>query len=174
MKKYLFLFLFILPILVEAKPITKKEVVVAQEEWAKSIVEIGKMYISGGDYKGEALKTVNTLYAYDDGGVLFKLMKASEYQFRNTKEEALSYFIGGKKVEDDGFAIHPWSKVTFEGRDRMILLEGDFAVAMGNYSFKDPKTKEEIKAEYTFGYKRAEKDGRLVIFLHHSSLPYEK
>lgn len=43
---------------------------------------------------------------------------------------------------------------------------------MGNYYFTD-KNGKEVKVEFTFGYKRA-KDSRLVIFLHHSSIPFSQ
>ncbi len=42
---------------------------------------------------------------------------------------------------------------------------------MGNYYFTDAKTGDEVKVEYLFGYVR-DKDGKLRINVHHSSLPY--
>ena len=42
---------------------------------------------------------------------------------------------------------------------------------MGNYFFKDSKGCI-LKVEYTFGYKLS--NGKLVIDLHHSSLPFSK
>ncbi|WP_211248384.1 hypothetical protein [Thermodesulfobacterium hydrogeniphilum] len=101
--------------------------------------------------------------------MLFKPTKASVKQFRLTKEEAISYFVGGVVPEDHGFALQPWSKVRFEPAG--FVIGKDLAVTMGNYYFTDANTGKEVKAEYSFGYKRA-KDGRLVIILHHSSFPY--
>ena len=49
-------------------------------------------------------------------------------------------------------------------------LGGVSALAMGNSSFTDLNG-EEVKVEYPFGYVRGE-DGRLLINLHHASLPY--
>jgi len=152
-----------------AAPITEQDVIKAEDTWAKGIVEIGKVYQDGGDYKATASKLIDQLYGYGEGKVLFKPTKAAHDQFRGTKAEALSYFVGGENPEDHGFAIQPWSKVRFVNED--IDIDQDSANAMGNYYFTDAKTSKEVKVEYTFTYRRA-KDGRLVIDLHHSSLPY--
>jgi hypothetical protein len=150
-------------------PLTKQEILEFQNAWGESIVAIGDEYQKGNDYKAFAIKVIDTMYAYDDGGVLFKPTKASEDQFRESKEEALSYFVGGDKPEDHGFAIHTWSNVRFENHD--ILIDNDSALVMGNYYFTDEKTNKDVKVEFTFGLKRA-KDGRVVANLHHSSIPY--
>ena len=95
---------------------------------------------------------------------------ASLQQFRNTKEMALSYFIGGEDAickEDDGFAKKPWIDIKFENNN--IILDNNRAIAMGNYYFKSNNS-DAIKVEYTFGYKLV--NGKLKIDLHHSSLPY--
>eukprot|EP00975_Prorocentrum_lima_P045045 9436329-Prorocentrum_lima.AAC.1 len=74
--------------------------------------------------------------------------------------------------EDGGFAINGgkgWSECTFD--NHQIDLNGDTAVAMGNYYFTCASTGEKSKVEYTFGYKRCD-DDKVRIFLHHSSVPY--
>ncbi len=71
--------------------ITRDEVINAQKTWGDAIVSIGNAYSSKGDYKALAAKTVDTLYGYDEGTVLFKPTKTSKKQFRSTKEDALSY-----------------------------------------------------------------------------------
>jgi hypothetical protein len=43
---------------------------------------------------------------------------------------------------------------------------------MGNYYFTCATTGEKSKVEYTFGYQRCD-DGKVRIFLHHSSVPYK-
>lgn len=149
--------------------ITEKDVINAQETWANAIVEIGKAYKNKGDYKTVAANTVDNLYGYDEGKVLFKPTKASEGQFRLTEEDALSYFVKGKVAEDDGFALQPWSKVRFENAE--VSVDCSDALAMGNYYFTDANTGKETKVEYTFGYRRSN-DGKLLIDLHHSSLPF--
>jgi hypothetical protein len=89
-------------------------------------------------------------------------------QFRDTKEEALSYFVGGKEPEDKGFALAPFTKVRFE--NHQITTDCDSALAQGNYYFTTTDGKE-VKVEYTFGYVE-DTQGNLKINLHHSSLPY--
>ena len=149
--------------------ITEKDVIDAQETWANAIVAIGKEYKNKGDYKAVAANTVDTLYGYDEGKVLFKPTKALDGQFRLTEEEALSYFVKGKVAEDTGFALQPWSKVRFENAG--VSVGCSDAVTMGNYYFTDANTGKETKVEYTFGYRR-NNDGKLLIDLHHSSLPF--
>ncbi len=149
--------------------ITEKDVINAQETWANAIVAIGKEYKNKGNYKELAANTVDTLYGYDEGTVLFKPTKASEGQFRLTEEDAISYFVKGKIAEDNGFALQPWSKVRFENAGVSVACND--AVTMGNYYFTDANTGKETKVEYTFGY-RKNNDGKLLIDLHHSSLPF--
>lgn len=150
-------------------PLTTAEVIRLQEQWGAGLVEIGMIYQAGGDYRPAAEELIDHLYGYHEGVVLFKPTKAAADQFRETREQALSYFVGGAIAEDHGFALQPWSKVRFENHG--IVLDSDSATAMGNYFFTDAAGGKEVKVEFTFGIKRAG-DGRPVIFLHHSSLPY--
>jgi hypothetical protein len=95
---------------------------------------------------------------------------ASLQQFRNTKEMALSYFIGGDNSicnEDEGYARKAWTDIKFENHN--IILEGTRAIAMGNYYFQDNNSNI-IKVEFTFGYQLI--NNQLKIDLHHSSQPY--
>lgn len=174
MKKYLLsaLFLIAFAASASAKPVTKKEVMEAQKNWADGIVTIGELYQHDGDYKHAARNLINDLYDFEDGEVLFKPAKASNYKFLYNKDQALSYFVGGQKPEDRGFAIHPWSEVTFDEKEMGVFLDDNLAVSMGNFYFTDAKTEDVIKVEYTFGFKRSPKDGKLKIFMHHSSIPY--
>merc|ERR1712151_947433 len=95
---------------------------------------------------------------------------------RPTPEEAMSYFVGGRAVEhgyaeDGGFAINGgkgWSDCVYD--NHQIEITGGVAIAMGNYYFTCATTGEKSKVEYTFGYKRCD-DGKVRIFLHHSSVP---
>ena len=43
---------------------------------------------------------------------------------------------------------------------------------MGNYYFTSAADGSKTKVEYTFGYKKNE-DGKVRIFLHHSSVPFQ-
>ena len=151
-----------------AQPITAEEVAAAQKAWGEGIVHIGKVYADKGDYTEAARTHIENLYAFGKGDVLFKPTLASQKQFRGTFEEALSYFVGGSVSEDGGFAIAPYTKVRWENEG--TLLFGESAMAMGNYFFTKTSG-EEMKVEYSFGYRRGE-DGELDIVLHHSSMPY--
>merc|ERR1719371_111979 len=50
-------------------------------------------------------------------------------------------------------------------------IGSNVGIAMGNYYFTDATTGKKSKVEYTFGYTRCD-DGKVRIFLHHSSVPY--
>jgi len=153
-----------------SKIITEQEVLEAQNEWANAIVAIGKAYSNNEDYKEVARNTVDTLYAYDEGKVLFKPTKASDKQFRLTEDEAVSYFVTGSQGEDHGFALHPWSNVRFDNSG--IICDNDSATAMGEYYFTDANNGDIVNVEYTFGYIK-NCDGKVLINIHHSSMPYE-
>lgn len=151
--------------------ITQQEVENMQKIWGSGIVTIGEAFTNHKNYKTLAEKHVKSLYGYQDGTVLFKPTKVNKKQFRKTFESALSYFIGGNPdfPNDKGFALNPWIKVRFENAG--VILKENYALAMGNYFFTDPQGNE-TKVEYTFGYYR-DKNQKLKIHLHHSSLPYK-
>jgi hypothetical protein len=151
--------------------VTKDDIIKAQNAWADGVVNIGKIYLANGDYHKAAEDFVDKFYNYRNGPVLFKPTKATEKQFRLTKEAALSYFIDDNKKfpEDKGFALHPWVKIKFKNAG--FFFHGNYAVAMGTYLFT-PKTGNPVTVEYTFGYLK-NKDNDLKINLHHSSLPYK-
>lgn len=149
--------------------VTKEMVTAAQESWGNAIVAIGALKGSP-DISAKTSEIIRSLYAFDKGDILFKPTKAAQAQFRPNHKAALSYFIGEDSdfPEDGGFALQPWTNVRFENAN--IVLEADRAIAMGNYYFTDKATGGETKVEYTFGYKLI--NGKLMIDLHHSSLPY--
>lgn len=151
-----------------AEGISEQDVIDAQAAWGQGIVDIAKLHSDGGDFAERAKEHLDVLYAYGDEKVMFKPTLAAEDQFRETFDEALSYFIGTEGSEDKGFAIKGWTKVRFESNG--IFTSGDTATAMGNYYFTGPDGTE-TKVEYSFGYVRGD-DGALKINLHHSSLPY--
>ena len=158
--------------------ISDQEVRAAQKAWADAIKGISKTYLEGGDYVGAASKAAGELYGYGFSNVLFKPTKAKDVQFRPMAGQAMSYFVGAKAVgdgisEDGGFAINGgkgWSDVVFD--NHQIDLNGNVAIAMGNYYFTSAADGSKTKVEYTFGYKKNE-DGKVRIFLHHSSVPFE-
>ena len=159
--------------------VTKSEVEQLQAAWADAITSISGVHKAKGHYVKEAADAAGRLYGYGHSQVLFKPTKAAEFPFRPTGGEAMSYFVGGSAVEngydeDAGFAINGgkgWSKVVFN--NHAVDLNGPVAIAMGDYVFTCATTNEEVKVEYTFGYKRND-DGKARIFLHHSSVPYKE
>merc|ERR1719238_1055197 len=156
-------------------PVTEAEVLEVQANWAGAIKNISKVHKAKGDYIQAAADAAGQLYAYGHTNVLFKPTKAAQYQFRPTPGEAMSYFVGGAAVEngyteDAGFAINGgkgWASCVYD--NHQIDLNGDVALAMGNYYFTCATTGDVAKVEYTFGYKRCE-DGKVRICLHHSSV----
>eukprot|EP00438_Fugacium_kawagutii_P009338 Skav234556 [mRNA] locus=scaffold2556:464590:468497:+ [translate_table: standard] len=160
-----------------AKPISMEDVKAAQNAWADAIKKISKTYLDGGDYVAAAADAAGELYGYGHGNVLFKPTKAKAVQFRPEASQAMSYFVGAKAVkdgiaEDGGFAINGgsgWADVVFE--NHQVDLNGNVAIAMGNYYFTSAADGSMTKVEYTFGYKKAQ-DGKVRIFLHHSSVPF--
>ncbi len=150
-----------------AQAISEQDVIDAQTTWGEGIVAIASVHAEGGDYAARATQHINDLYAYGDAQVMFKPTLASEDQFRETFDEALSYFIGQEGSEDSGFAISGWTNVRWESNG--IYTDDSSAMAMGNYYFTGPDGNE-TKVEYSFGYVLV--DGELKINLHHSSMPY--
>lgn len=149
--------------------ITRAEIEAAQQAWGNALIAIGAAHVAGEDYRGLTLEHANKLYAFEMGPVLFKpTVATAPHQFRTTFEDAISYFVGGHIEGDTGFALRPWVNVEFQNEE--IFINGNFAVAMGNYFFTAADG-ERIKVEYTKGYIRDE-DGNLRINLQHSSLPF--
>ena len=149
--------------------ITKDLIHEAQKKWGEGIVKIGTLKNNDSECIKYTTSFLNEMYDFDNV-VLFKPTKASVEQFRPTFKMALSYFIGGHDSfcsEDDGFAMKPWIEVKFENSG--YIIDDSIAIAMGNYFFKDSSNKE-VKVEFTFGYKL--NDDKLIIVLHHSSLPF--
>ena len=150
--------------------ITKEQVIKAQNQWAKTIIKLSSIK-KNNVCKKLTIEFLDELYYFEIGPVLFKPTMAKSQQFRNTKEMALSYFIGGEDSvceEDEGFVKKAvWMDIKFENNN--LILENIRAIAMGNYYFQD-NNGNIIKVEYTFGYQLV--NDKLKIDLHHSSLPY--
>ena len=150
--------------------ITKDLIHEAQDKWGQGIVKIGSLKNNQLECIDFTTSFLNDMYNFKNGEVLFKPTKAANEQFRPIFSMALSYFLGGDSSfcsEDDGFAMKPWVEVNFENSG--YIIEDSRAIAMGNYFFKDGSDNV-VKVEFTFGYKL--NDGKLVIDLHHSSLPF--
>ena len=150
--------------------ITKSQILDVQNKWGNGIVKIGALKDSPKTCFDYTSSFLNDSYDFKSGEVLFKPTKASKQQFRPTFEMAISYFLGGKDSycsEDDGFAMNPWKTVKFENEG--ILIDGYYAIAMGNYFFTDYSGKT-VKVEYTLGFRQ--RGSNLFINLHHSSIPF--
>jgi hypothetical protein len=161
---------------VKRAAITEADVNAAQQAWCDGLVKIGKVHKDGGDYKAAASKLIDDLYDYQDGKVFFKPTLAfGKNTFRNTKEGALSYFVGGNPAfpGDSGFALKNWQKVRYDNNaaENGIQIHGDIAITMGNVYFTNAKG-EEIMVDKTFVFRRC-KDGKLRLCVHKSALPFE-
>ncbi len=141
-----------------------------QQKWADLILEIGKAYNKKQKLENLVFELLHNVYAFNHCDVLFKPTLAKHTQFRSTKEEFISYFLGQNKVceEDNGFAIKNWKSIKFE--NYKIIQHDNFLLSMGNYFFEDEKNNI-LKVEYTFGFIQLN-ENELRINLHHSSLPY--
>ncbi len=147
--------------------ITSEDITKAQKMWGDAVVAIGK---AGDKAHAAAEKAARTAYAFDLGPIQFKPTLAAEIPFRQNIEGAVSYFVAGnmKYKEDKGFALRPWTKVRFD--NDTVKIQGNIAIAMGHYYFTDTSGAE-TKVEYTKGYVKTP-DGRVLIFLQDSSMPY--
>ena len=133
--------------------------------WKDGVIEIGRIHLEGGDYEKSAELFVSTHYAFDSEEVLFKPTFTKEVIFRNSKDLALSYFIGGEVAEDKGFALKPWEEIRLE--ELSIIEQDNLMVAMGTLNFKPLNLKENTLIAFTFLL--IETDGSLKIKVHHSS-----
>lgn len=149
-----------------------KNIADIQQKWGNSIIEIGKAYLDKKDYLKLTENFLDDLYYFNQGKVLFKPTKASHKQFRNKRNEFISYFIGHNKVsdEDKGFALEPWKDIYFQNFD--FITYDDIVISMGNYLFTDYENKK-TKVEYSFGY-MLNQESKLKIIFHHSSIPYKQ
>lgn len=156
--------------------ITYDEVNAAQQAWCDALVEIGRLYETGGDYKGFANQVLTDAYNYDYGKVFFKPTLAfGDQTFRTTKKGALAYFVGGDAdyPNDKGFAITPWVKARYDNigeNNEGIQIYGSVAITMGNVWVTD-KSGNEVMVDKTWVFRKG-KDGKLRIIVHKSSLPF--
>ena len=164
---------------VMAETISVSEVQGAQEAWCDALVSISKAHDQGGLAKSKPLAggVIDAAYGYQFGPVAFKPTWAKgDTTFRETREGALSYFVGGDPAyPDSGFAIgtpganrSPWVKCVPE--ISVIQTFGNTANSMGWVHF-EAADGTKSKVDKTFGYVRDD-DGALRIVVHHSSTPF--
>jgi len=157
----------------QARDITREEVLAAQQAWGKALVQISSDYDKGGHAaaKATAEKVLDSAYGYNLGPVLFKpTLTTAPQTFRTTRDGALAYFVGGDAEfpADKGFALNGWRK--FETENAAIFLDGEVAMSMGKVRLTGSDG-DVTEVDKTWGYKR-DAEGNLRIVLHHSSLPY--
>ena len=133
--------------------------------WKDGVIEIGRIHLEGGDYEKSAELFVSSHYAFDSEEVLFKPTFTKEVIFRNSKDLALSYFIGGEVAEDKGFALKPWEEIRLE--ELNIIEQDNLMVAMGTLNFKPLNLEENTLIAFTFLL--IDTDDSLKIKVHHSS-----
>mmetsp|Transcript_55092 Transcript_55092/g.120532 ORF Transcript_55092/g.120532 Transcript_55092/m.120532 type:complete len:885 (+) Transcript_55092:58-2712(+) len=156
---------------VAGEPVTPEDLEEAQERWGKLLVQVGSGYRSAAEF-------VDTAYAYDLRPVLFKPAEATKVPFRLTRESAISFFGGRKNksamkkngTEDWGFALKPWSLVSFENDE--VLTFGDQAYAMGHVCYVGEQGGEQ-RLQFLAGWIR-DPSGTLRMRLMHSSYPDPK
>ena len=133
--------------------------------WKDGVIGIGSVFKSDGDYKKEATSFIDKHYAFNESNVLFKPTFTKQVIFRNNKENALSYFIKGDIVEDNGFAIKPWKSI--EPLEIHINIEDNFSIAMGVLELSPFSDENPTKIAFTFILD--EFDNGIKIKAHHSS-----
>ena len=133
--------------------------------WTKGVIEIGKAYSEKKDFEKEALKFLSKHYAFKTQEILFKPTFTKEKIFRNSLDEALSYFVKGRFSEDNGFALKPWEEINLQ--ELNILNEKNLSSAMGTLSFKPVSSSETTLVAFTFIFCLEEKE--IKIKIHHSS-----
>ena len=133
--------------------------------WKDGVIGIGSVFKSDGDYKKEATSFIDKHYAFNQSNVLFKPTFTKQVIFRNNKEDALSYFIKGDIIEDNGFAIKPWKSI--EPLEIHINIEDNFSIAMGVLELSPFSDENPTKIAFTFILD--EFDNGIKIKAHHSS-----
>tara|TARA_A100000164_G_scaffold366752_1_gene387945 strand:+ start:274 stop:720 length:447 start_codon:yes stop_codon:yes gene_type:complete len=133
--------------------------------WKDGIIRIGKAYLLNVEYKEYAEEFIEAHYAFDSESVLFKPTFTKEVIFRNSRDKALSYFIGGSIKEDHGFALKPWEQILID--ELNILEENELIIAMGIFKLKPINEEEIISVAFTFVF--TENNDSLKIKVHHSS-----
>lgn len=154
--------------------IIEKEIESAQKAWGQALIQIGLEYEKKGIRAATktASQVLDSAYGYQMGAVLFKpTLTHGDQTFRTTKESALAYFVGNNKnfPQDTGFALKGWRDYSF--KNAAVYIDGDKAVTMGKVTLVD-KAGAVTVVDKTWGFKK-DSDGKLKIFLHHSSLPYQ-
>ena len=138
---------------------TKAEVVNAQRDWVKAIID-------------QDVETLLGLYDFGcpDEPPLFKPTLTDV--IRLDEEGARSYFVGGNEnyPNDNGFLKNAWKHIEFQSAVGPVLKAGGMGYKdMGHYTFVNEHG-DATRADYTFAYHKL--NGKVLISLHHSSLTW--
>jgi hypothetical protein len=145
---------------------TKQELFEFIKSWIDGLSMIRTAYEKNEDYKNIALEFINKHYLFNEESVLFKPTLTNKTIFRNSVDDALSYFIGGKYSEDTGFALKAYESIDIN--ETNTIIEKDLIVIMGVLDFKLINSDESMRVAFTFVLKSSESG--LKIKVHHSSL----
>ena len=145
---------------------TKQELFEFIKSWIDGLSMIRTAYKKNENYKNMALEFINKHYLFNEESVLFKPTLTNKTIFRNSVDDALSYFIGGKYSEDTGFALKAFESVTIN--ETNTIIENDLIAIMGILDFKLMSPTEHMRVAFTFILKTTESG--LKIKIHHSSL----
>ena len=145
---------------------TKQELFEFIKSWIDGLSMIRTAYKKNENYKNMALEFINKHYLFNEESVLFKPTLTNKTIFRNSVDDALSYFIGGKYSEDTGFALKAFESVTID--ETNTIIENDLIAIMGILDFKLLSPAEHMRVAFTFILKTTESG--LKIKIHHSSL----
>ena len=135
------------------------------KSWTDGLSMIRTAYEKNEDYKNIALEFINKHYLFNEESVLFKPTLTNKTIFRNSVDDALSYFIGGKYPEDTGFALKAYESIDI--KETNTIIEKDLIAIMGILDFKLVNSDESMKVAFTFVLKSSETG--LKIKIHHSS-----
>ena len=136
------------------------------KSWTDGLSMIRTAYEKNEDYKNIALEFINKHYLFNEESVLFKPTLTNKTIFRNSVDDALSYFIGGKYPEDTGFALKAYESININ--ETNTIIEKDLIAIMGILDFKLVNSDESMRVAFTFVLKSSESG--LKIKIHHSSL----
>jgi hypothetical protein len=145
---------------------TKQDLFEFIKSWTDGLSMIRTAYENNEDYKNMALEFINKHYLFNEESVLFKPTLTNKTIFRNSVDDALSYFIGGKYPEDTGFALKAYESININ--ETNTIIEKDLIAIMGILDFKLVNSNESMRVAFTFVLKSSESG--LKIKIHHSSL----
>ena len=146
--------------------ITDKNITEFITSWRDGIILVQKAYIANNDYKERARHFVDNHYLFNEELVLFKPTLTNDVVFRNTTDDALSYFIGGKYPEDKGFALKDFEDIEVD--EINTIIEKELIAVMGVFILKLKNTNDPTRIAFTFILKST--INGLKIKIHHSSL----